>query len=183
MLPRNITYTWVGQALIPSFVGDMKHPEDFPKALYTSMIAEFILFTVTGIVVYYYAGTSSFFSSFFFSSFLTNCLDLLFLGTEYTVAPGYGSLIEKYGKIAAGLVLPTIIIVGILYSMVTSRAIFFQFFSEGSIHRRKHTLKGWFVWVSIVFVGWVISFCLGEAVPFFFDLLALISSVFDSWFG
>lgn len=137
----------------------MKDPQEFPKALYISMIAEFILFTVTGIVVYNFAGT------------------------EYTVAPGYGSLIEKYGKVAAGMTLPTIIIVGILYSLVTSRAIFFQFFAEGSIHRRKHTIKGWSVWVAIVFVGWVIAFLLGEAVPFFFDLLALISSVFDSWFG
>lgn len=41
----NITYTWTGQVLIPSFVGDMAHPEDFPKALYVSMAAEFILFT------------------------------------------------------------------------------------------------------------------------------------------
>lgn len=39
---------------------------------------------------------------------------------------GYGSLIEKYGKVAAGFTLPTIIIVGILYSLVTSRAILFQ---------------------------------------------------------
>jgi hypothetical protein len=35
----------------------MAHPEDFPKALYASMIAEFVLFTITGAVVYYYAGT------------------------------------------------------------------------------------------------------------------------------
>lgn len=98
----NITYTWVGQALIPSFVGDMEKPEDFGKALYVSMVAEFILFTLCGAVVYFYAGT------------------------QYTVAPAYGSLISKYGKVAAGFTLPTIIVVGILYSLITSRAIFFQ---------------------------------------------------------
>lgn len=70
------SFRWVGQALIPSFVGDMKNPEDFPKALYVSMAAEFILFTITGAVVYHYAGT------------------------QYTVAPAYGSLIEKYGKVS-----------------------------------------------------------------------------------
>ncbi|KAM0756410.1 hypothetical protein T439DRAFT_345174 [Meredithblackwellia eburnea MCA 4105] len=155
----NITYTWVGQALIPSFVGDMEHPEDFPKALYVSMGAEFILFTITGAVVYNYAGT------------------------QYTTAPGYGSLISKYGRVAAGFTLPTIIIVGILYSFVTSRAIFFQVFPEGSVHRLTHTAKGWTTWIIIVFGGWVISFIIGEAVPFFSDLLSLISSLFDSWFG
>ncbi|KAL8281382.1 hypothetical protein RQP46_006066 [Phenoliferia psychrophenolica] len=150
---------WVGQALIPSFVGDMKNPEDFPKALYVSMAAEFCLFTITGAVVYQYAGT------------------------QYTTAPAYGTLIEKYGKVAAGFTLPTIIIVGILYSLVTSRAIFFQIFADGSRHRLSHTPKGWITWVCVVFVGWVISFIIGEAVPFFNDLLSLISSLFDSWFG
>lgn len=48
----NIAYTFIGQALIPSFVGDMAHPEDFPKALYLSMSAELLLFTICGAVVY-----------------------------------------------------------------------------------------------------------------------------------
>jgi hypothetical protein len=99
------------------------------------------------------------------------------------VAPAYGSLVSKYGKVAAGFTLPTIIIVGILYSMITSRAIYFQIFSPDSIHRRSHTTKGWAIWLSIVLVGWIISFLIGEAVPFFNNLLALISAVFNSWFG
>ncbi|ORY92963.1 transmembrane amino acid transporter protein-domain-containing protein [Leucosporidium creatinivorum] len=154
----NIVYTWIGHALIPSFVGDLEHPEDFPKALAISMCFEFILFSVTGIVVYRYAG-------------------------QFSTAPGYGSLLSSLSRVAAGFTLPTILIVGILYSLVTSRAIFFQIFPEGSIHRTRHTFKGWGVWVFIVFGGWVISFVIGEAIPFFSDLLATIASVFDSWFG
>jgi len=73
--------------------------------------------------------------------------------------------------------------VGILYSLVTSRAIFFQVYKVGSVHRLQHTVQGWGVWFIIVFLGWVISFIIGEAVPFFNDLLSLISSLFDSWFG
>jgi hypothetical protein len=67
--------------------------------------------------------------------------------------------------------------------MVTSRAVFFQIFDERSIHRRTHTVKGWAVWTGIVAVGWVIAFIIGESIPFFNDLLSLISSLFDSWFG
>ncbi|GAA5980482.1 hypothetical protein JCM5350_001516 [Sporobolomyces pararoseus] len=155
----NVVYTFIGHALIPSFVGDMERPQDFPKALAVSMAAEFALFTITGAVVYHYTGT------------------------EYATAPAYGSLRERYGKVAAGFVLPTIIIVGILYSLVTSRAIFFQIFREGSRHRTGHTFVGWGVWIAIVFGGWVISFIIGEAIPFFSDMLSLISSLFDSWFG
>ncbi|GAA5846776.1 hypothetical protein JCM9279_004438 [Rhodotorula babjevae] len=155
----NVVYTFVGHALIPSFIGDMEKPQDFPKALGISMTAQLVLYTITGAVVYHYTGT------------------------ELTTAPAYGSLISRYGKPAAGLVLPTIVIVGILYSLVVSRAIFFQIFKEGSRHRSSHTVKGWLVWFAIVFVGWAISFIIGEAVPFFSDLLSLISSLFSSHFG
>ncbi|GHJ84576.1 hypothetical protein NliqN6_0978 [Naganishia liquefaciens] len=155
----NIAYTFIGQALIPSFVGDMKRPEDFPKALYISMTVELALFSTCGAIVYSYAGTA------------------------LTTAPAYGSLIAKYGKPAAALVLPTVIIVGILYSLVTSRAVFFQIFPEKSIHRQRHTVKGWAIWIAIVSIGWIIAFVIAESIPFFSDLLSLISSLFDSWFG
>ncbi|CEQ38661.1 SPOSA6832_00129, partial [Sporobolomyces salmonicolor] len=152
----NVVYTFIGHALIPSFVGDMERPQDFPKALGLSMAAEFCLFTITGAVVYHYTGI------------------------ELTTAPAYGSLRARFGKVAAGFTLPTIIIVGVLYSLVTSRAIFFQLFKEGSPHRSSHTVIGWATWIGIVFVGWIVSFIIGEAVPFFSDLLSLISSLFDS---
>lgn len=79
------SYTFIGQALIPSFVGDMKRPEDFPKALYISMAVELALFSTCGAIVYSYTGT------------------------VLTTAPAYGSLIAKYGKPAAALVLPTVV--------------------------------------------------------------------------
>jgi amino acid permease len=78
-------YTFIGQALIPSFVGDMARPQDFPKALYSSMAAELILFSTCGAIVYSHTG-----------------IDL-------TTAPAYGSLIAKYAKPAAALVLPTVV--------------------------------------------------------------------------
>jgi hypothetical protein len=53
----NIAYTFIGQALIPSFVGDMARPQDFPKALYMSMAAELVLFTLSGALIYSHTGT------------------------------------------------------------------------------------------------------------------------------
>ncbi|GAA6041636.1 hypothetical protein JCM8097_007784 [Rhodosporidiobolus ruineniae] len=155
----NIVYTFIGHALIPSFIGDMENPDDFPKALGISMTFQLLLYTILGAVVYHYTGT------------------------ELTNAPAYGSLQYRFGSVAAGMVLPTIIIVGILYSLVTSRAIFFQLFGPESRHRHGHTLVGWGAWIAIVFGGWTISFIVGEAIPFFSDMLSLIACLFDSWFG
>lgn len=81
----NAVYTFVGQALVPSFVGDMERPEDFPKALYVSMTCQIILYTIVG--AYVYSKT----------------------GQQYTTAPAYGSLIRKYGRVAAGFTMPTIV--------------------------------------------------------------------------
>jgi len=36
----NISYTFIGQITIPSFMAEMKKPEDFPKALWAVTIAE-----------------------------------------------------------------------------------------------------------------------------------------------
>lgn len=35
----------------------------------------------------------------------------------------------------------------------------------------------------LIIIVWVVGFVIGEAVPFFGDLLSLISSLFDSFFG
>ncbi|KAG6819426.1 hypothetical protein H0H93_011984 [Arthromyces matolae] len=73
----NITYTFVGQATLPSFIAEMKNPKDFPKgeswslqtrvlfqirhpppplALWAVTIAEIITFTLCGALVYHFVG-------------------------------------------------------------------------------------------------------------------------------
>ena len=92
----------------------MEHPEHFPKSLAVSMAAEMLLFTITGAVVYHYTCVAALApgrcgsnpSLTLSPSFATRS------GIELTTAPAYGSLRERLGKIAAGFVLPTIIIVG-----------------------------------------------------------------------
>lgn len=44
----NISYTFVGQITLPSFIAEMKNPADFPKALWAVTIAEIIVFSLVG---------------------------------------------------------------------------------------------------------------------------------------
>ncbi|GAA95855.1 uncharacterized protein L969DRAFT_88698 [Mixia osmundae IAM 14324] len=155
----NIIYTFVGQILIPSYVSEMREPRDFKKALWIVTIFEIVLYGVGGSVIYYY------------------------VGSDLIVSPAYGALQSKYAKIVAGFTLPTIIAVGIVYSVITSRFILFRIFEASSIHRRAHTVKGWVVWTGIVITLWAFAFIIAGAVPFFSDLLSLLSSLFDSFFG
>jgi len=99
------------------------------------------------------------------------------------VSPAYGALVNPYLKVVAAFTLPTLIVVGVLYSHVTSRFVFARIFPIDSIHRVQHTVKGWAVWVAIVITGFVIAFIIGVAIPFFDELLSLLSSLFDWYFG
>src|SRR5450432_2810547 len=52
----NISYTFIGQITLPSFIDEMREPRDPPKALWAVTIAEIILFSLIGSIIYAYTG-------------------------------------------------------------------------------------------------------------------------------
>lgn len=46
----NISYTFIGQITLPSFIAEMRNPLDFNKALWCVTIAEVILFSLVGAI-------------------------------------------------------------------------------------------------------------------------------------
>ncbi|GAB7361192.1 hypothetical protein MBLNU230_g1223t2 [Neophaeotheca triangularis] len=155
----NIAYTFIGQITIPSFIAEMKEPADFPKALWAVTICEIIVFGTVGAVIYAYTGTN------------------------YNVAPAFGSLgNETFKKLSFSFMVPTLIFLGVLYASVTARFVFFRIFA-GTKHMGNHTVVGWASWAGILAVTWVLAFIIAEVIPFFSDLLSLTSSLFDSFFG
>lgn len=137
----------------------MKNPKDFGKALWAVTIAEVIVFSLVGAVIYAYTGT------------------------QYNTAPAFGSLgNEVYKKVSFSFMIPTLIFLGVLYASVTARFVFFNIF-QGTKHMGQHTVVGWASWAGILGVTWVFAFIIAEVIPFFSDLLSLMSSLFDSFFG
>ena len=154
----NISYTFIGQITIPSFIAEMRNPKDFPKAVWAVTICEIIVFGLVGSVVYAYTGT------------------------QYNTAPAFGSLQEVYKKVAFSFMIPTLIFLGVLYASVSARFVFFRIF-EGTRHKGNHTVVGWASWAGILAITWILAFIVAEVIPFFSDLLSLMSSLFDSFFG
>ena len=154
----------IGQITIPSFIAEMKNPKDFPKAVWAVTICEILVFGLVGSVVYAYTGT------------------------QYNTAPAFGSLTgtasnpELYKKVAFSFMIPTLIFLGVLYASVSARFVFFRIF-EGTRHKGNHTVVGWASWAGILAVLWVLAFIVAEVIPFFSDLLSLMSALFDSFFG
>ncbi|CAK7910225.1 hypothetical protein CAAN1_21S02586 [[Candida] anglica] len=155
----NIVYTFVGQITYPSFISQMKKPKEFKKALYIVTLCELITFSLAGSIVYVYVGNS------------------------YITAPAFGSLTGNYKKIAFSFALPTILFLGSLYGNVSSQFFFLKMFPKDSEHRNSHTVWGWTVWAGLNLASWLLAFVVAEVIPFFSDLLSLMSSLFDCWFG
>jgi hypothetical protein len=155
----NITYTFVGQITLPSFIAEMKEPRDFPKALWAITIAEIIVFSIVGAVIYNYTGT------------------------QYMTAPAFGSLSNRlYLKVSFSFMIPTLIFLGVLYASVSARFVFFHIFKD-SKHKSSHTVVGWATWAGILAATWLLAWIIASVIPFFSDLLSLMSSLFDSFFG
>ncbi|KAF2189670.1 hypothetical protein K469DRAFT_700921 [Zopfia rhizophila CBS 207.26] len=155
----NISYTFIGQITLPSFIAEMKKPEDFPKALWAVTIAEIIVFSLVGAVIYSYTGNN------------------------YIDSPAFGALgNELYLKVSFSFMIPTLIFLGVLYASVSARFVFFRLFT-GTRHYGNHTIVGWASWAGILAVTWILAFIIAEVIPFFSDLLSLMSSLFDSFFG
>lgn len=155
----NIAYTFIGQITLPSFIAEMKEPNDFPKALWAVTICEVVLFSLVGGVIYGYTGT------------------------QYNSAPAFGSLGNTMSKkVSFSFMIPTLIFLGVLYASVSARFVFFRVF-EGTRHKTSHTVKGWAVWAGILGITWTVAFVIAETIPFFSELLSLMSALFDSFFG
>lgn len=154
----NISYTFIGQITLPSFIAEMRDPRDFPKSLWACTIAEIFVFSIVGAVVYAYSGN------------------------QYVTAPAFGSLDLVYKKAAFSFMIPTIIFLGCLYASVTARFVFFRVF-RNTKHVNSHTVVGWSSWAGILVTTWIFAFIIAQVIPFFNSLLSVMSSLFDSWFG
>lgn len=154
----NIVYTFVGQITYPQFISEMKNPREFKKVLWIVTTCEVIIFALAGSIMYVYVGNA------------------------YMTGPAFGSLIRKYKIISFSFAIPTIIFVGALYANISAKLVYDQIF-KNTRHRYSWTSTSWIFWTLVLFMTWVMAFIIAEVIPFFSDLLSLMSSLFDCWFG
>ncbi|KEF58484.1 uncharacterized protein A1O9_06410 [Exophiala aquamarina CBS 119918] len=152
----NIIFAYAGHVAFFSFISEMKNPKDFPKALVLLQVTDTGMYFLVAMVVYAYGG-------------------------DDVDSPALGSAGSTLGKVAWGLAIPTIIIAGVIYGHVASKYIYVRLF-RGTRHMSKRTSLAVGSWLGITLTLWVIAWIIAESIPNFNDLLALISSLFASWF-
>ncbi|KZT70098.1 amino acid transporter [Daedalea quercina L-15889] len=156
----DIIFAYAGHVGFFTFIAEMKKPEDFSKALYCLQIADTTLYLIVGVVVYAYAGAD-------------------------TVSPALGNTGTTLRKVSYGIALPTIMIAGVINGHVCAKLVFVRWFRRNGVashHLTAHTWTGWLTWIGICLTIWVIAFVIAEVIPFFNDLLGVISALFASWF-
>lgn len=153
----NIVFAYSFAVCQFSFMEEMHTPTDFPKSVWVLGITEIIIYTCTGAIGYAFIG-------------------------QDVQSPALLSAGTLIAKIAFGVALPVIFISGSINTVTVCRFIMDRAF-KGSVIKYVNTVKGWAVWLTMIGVVTVIAFVIAEAIPFFNDLLGIISSLFISGFS
>lgn len=136
---------------------EMHSPTDYPKAVWSVAIAEIFVYTLTGVLIYAFVGVD-------------------------VQSPALLSAGPLVSRIAFGVALPVIFISGAVITQCAARLIHGRVYKD-RLERYVNTPRGWITYLLtvaiIVVIGWVIA----EAIPFFSDLVSLISSLFNSGFA
>lgn len=140
-----------------SFMSEMHTPKDYVKSIWALGLMEIFIYTVTGALIYAFVGNS--------------VESPALLSSGFTVS-----------RVAFGIALPVIFISGSINTTVVCRYMIGRYFKNSQI-RYTNTFMGWVVWISACAIVTLIAWVIAEAVPFFNDLLGIISSLFISGFS
>ncbi|KAF7597151.1 hypothetical protein BBP40_009489 [Aspergillus hancockii] len=153
----NIIFSFSGHIGFFGFMAELKHPRDFPKALYMVQGTEVVIYIVAGVVIYLYAGAD-------------------------VASPALGSASPVISKIAYGVAIPAIVTGGVVVGHVASKLIYMRLLRmTGRMHKRDLLSVG--TWVAIMLMLWSLAWIIAEAIPVFSNMLTLICALFASWFS
>ncbi|EPQ31313.1 uncharacterized protein PFL1_01498 [Pseudozyma flocculosa PF-1] len=140
-----------------SFMDEMAKPEDYTKSIWALGIFEIIIYSLSGSLIYAFVG-----------------LDVQ--------SPALLSAGATVSRVVFGLALPVIFISGSINTTVAARFIHSRVFAN-DLARYINNAKGWTTWALLVALITVVAWIVAEAIPFFSDLLATMSSLFISGFS
>ncbi|KAJ5721001.1 uncharacterized protein N7483_008935, partial [Penicillium malachiteum] len=150
----NIMFGFIAHVTFFGLISETQDPEFFPRSLAMLQITDTVLYLVSGLVIYRYAGVD-----------------------VQSPAPSSAGPLMK--KICYGLAIPTVFIAGIVVGHVACKYVYVRIL-RGSSHMHRNSFVGIGTWVGIGGALWVIAWVIAESIPGFNDLLSLISALFGS---
>lgn len=135
---------------------EMHTPKDYVKSIWSLGLIEIFIYTLTGSLIYAFVG-------------------------QDVSSPALLSAGNLMAKIAFGVALPVIFISGSINGTVVARYIHGRIY-KNSVVRFINTKKGWTTWLALIAVITIVAWVIAEAIPFFGDLLGIMSALFISGF-
>ncbi|PKY08609.1 putative amino acid transporter [Aspergillus campestris IBT 28561] len=153
----NIIFAYLAHVAYFGFMSETEDPRTFPKSLAMLQIVDTVLYLISALIIYRFAGPD-------------------------VESPAILSLHPLMGKIAWGIAIPTATLSGVVLGHVACKYIYVRIFrGSDMMHQRSFLSIG--SWVAICLVVWVLSWVVAESIPVFNNLLSLISALFGSWFS
>lgn len=152
----NIVFAYSFSICQFSFMDEMHRPQDFIKSIWSLGILEIFIYTLTGALIYAFVG-------------------------QDVQSPALLSAGPTISKVAFGVALPVIFISGSINGTVVARYLHGRIYKD-SVVRFINTKKGWITWLALLAFLTIIAWVIAEAIPFFSDLLSIMSALFISGF-
>ncbi|KZV72461.1 hypothetical protein PENSPDRAFT_663740 [Peniophora sp. CONT] len=152
----NIIFAYGGHVAIFSFAAEMRNPADFTYSLGLVQIVATICYVVVGATIYRFGG-------------------------QYVTSPALTMTSKPVRITAYAIALVSIIISGVVASYVGAKFIYTTMF-RGTDRLTSNSKRNWAIWVLICVSIWTAGWLIAELIPFFSDLLSIISSILTVWF-
>ncbi|CCG81158.1 Putative uncharacterized protein [Taphrina deformans PYCC 5710] len=151
-----VSFSFVGQICVPSLIDEMDRPEDFGKSLWTVQLSLLAFFSAVGLTIYGLLGTG-------------------------VPTPVIAALSPTFAKIVIGFTVPADICIGALFCFIAIKFLIDEVYTVQQQATRTRTVQA--TWIAATILFWSVSFLVAQLVPFFENLVSLMSAVFGSYFG
>lgn len=151
----NIVFAYGGNMAVFSFCSEMRKPNDFKKSFLMVQGLGTTAYIVVGATIYSFGG-------------------------QYVTSPAFTMTARAVTIVAYSFAFITIMISGVLAVNVGAKYVYVTSLRNSPLL----TSGGWKahgIWIAIVSMHWFVGFIVSQLVPFFNQLLTIVSAIFTVW--
>ncbi|UZJ57342.1 hypothetical protein CBS101457_006662 [Exobasidium rhododendri] len=153
----NVVLAYAFAQCLPSFMSELKRPQDYKKSLWTLGIIEIAFYTIIGATIYYYKG-------------------------QEVKSPALLSISPLMQKVVFGIALPVIFISGSINSQTAAKFLYDLIYLNSPKHKYMNTKQGIATWIALGVIVTGIAFVSAEVIPDFTTFLGLLAALFAACF-
>ena len=147
----DIVFAYSGHGSIFTFINEMEEPKDFKKSLAVVQVISTAFYLLIGVGVYILAGD------------------------EKIISPALLIPELKVATAAYAIAMPTIVLSAVINVLVSGKFLITNVLNPEYLTAK--SIRARMVWYAVVLGIWTASFIISQLIPFFDELLSLISSI------